>query len=270
MKPAILIPYKNRRDYLDVFLEKVPRYLEDRNGIRDYVIYIAEQADSDVFNVSLSRNVAAKFALAENKTLGYMIFHDVDIIPVENIDYGPRQQSVTWFIGAGSCKVLAADFLKANGYNPRFLGWGYEDTEFYHRLCCLNCEVREWHMSKESKNAVMLNLEMGKMSDSEALSWSRRYFGYTGEGPLYQPFHRSDGQPGIEKYDKASDFFIQEYREKNDRLWTTIHSMPHAEKLDYFKANGLNLVDLSGVHVKDRAERMVWLKYESNAVLLDD
>jgi hypothetical protein len=270
MKPAILVPYKNRRDYLDVFLEKVPRYLEDKNGIRDYVIYIAEQADSDVFNVSLSRNIAAKFGLTENKTFSYLIFHDVDVIPVENIDYGPRQQNVAWFIDAGSCKVLAADFVKANGYNPRFVGWGSEDREFYHRLRCLNCDVKEWHLSEESKEAVMLNLEMEKMSASEALSWSRRYFGYTGDGPLFQPFHRPEGEPGNERYDKARDFFIQEYREKNDRLWTTIHSMPHAEKLGYFKANGLNLVDLSGVYVKDRAERMVWLKYESNAVLRDN
>jgi len=29
---------------------------------------------------------------------------------------------VAWFLSAGSCKVMVADFVKANGYNPVFVG----------------------------------------------------------------------------------------------------------------------------------------------------
>ena len=268
MKLAILVPYKDRSDYIKIFLDNVPRYLEDVNGIRDYVIYVAEQVSSEVFNLSLSRNIAASFALGENKGFGYLIFHDVDVIPVEKIDYGPRQYNVAWFMSAGSCKVLIEDFVKANGYNPRFVGWGSEDTEFYHRLSSLNCDVQEWHRTGESKGAVILSLEMPNMSAADALSWSRSYFRYAGDGPLFRPFHPPNGEPGIARYDKSTDFFNSEYQRMNDRLWASVYGMPLSEKLNYIKSNGLNLVDVSGVSVMDRTEKIVWLKYERNAVLV--
>jgi hypothetical protein len=267
MKPALLIPYKNRRSYLEMFLDKVPRYLEAVNGIRDYVIYVAEQTSCDVFNAALSRNVAARFALAENEEFSYFIFHNVDVIPIDKIDYGPRDYDVAWFMDAGSCKVRIDSFLKANGYNPHFVGWGGEDTEFYHRLSSLNCVVKEWHRTTESSGAVLLNLEMPSMSASEALGWSMSYFGHEGDGPLFQPVNALGGEALPERYDKCKDFFLPEYVQRNDELWKKIYGMAVAEKLQYFKANGLNLVDISRVFVQGRAKKMVWLKYESNEVL---
>lgn len=269
MKPAILVPYKDRRDYIEIFLEMVPRYLEDVNGIRDYVIYVAEQTSPDLFNLSLSRNLAASFALKEHKELGSLIFHDVDVIPIEKIDYGPRHYNVAWFMVAGSCKILNEDFVKANGYNPRFIGWGSEDTEFYHRLSSLGCDVREWHRIAESNRAVILNLEMPGMSGPDALNWSRSYFGYSGQGPLFKPLDRRDGGASVQTYDKRRDFFVAENQLRNDRLWERIYSMPLNEKLDYIRSNGLNLVDISGVSVKDRAEKIVWLQYETSAVFVN-
>lgn len=267
MKPAILVPYRNRRSFLDMFMDKVPRYLEEVNGIRDYMIYVAEQTSCDIFNPSLSRNVAARFALAENKEFSYLIFHNVDVIPVEKIDYGPRDYDVAWFMDAGSCKVRIDSFLKANGYNPRFVGWGSEDTEFYHRLSSLNCDVKEWHRTTESRGAVTLNLEMPNMSASEALRWSMSYFGHDGDGPLFQPVNVRGGGALLERYDKFKDFLLPEYQQKNDELWRKIYGMEVSEKLQYFKANGLNLVDVSRVRVQGRAKKMVWLNYESNEVL---
>src|SRR6516225_4960439 len=153
---AILVPYRNRKAYLDVFLREVPRYLERANGISDYVIYVAEQQSQDLFNLALSRNVAARAA----------------------VDDGPRSFNVAWFLSAGSCKVMVADFVRANEYNPDFVGWGDEDVEFYHRLEHVGSEVREWHRIPESRQAVVVNLEWPEMSEDQALSWSRRYFGH--------------------------------------------------------------------------------------------
>lgn len=267
MKPAILVPYRNRRSYLDMFMDKVPRYLEDVNGIKDYVIYVAEQASCDIFNPSLSRNVAARFALAENKELSYLIFHNVDVIPLEKIDYGPRDYNVVWFMDAGSCKVSVEDFLKANGYNPHFVGWGSEDTEFYHRLSAVNCDVKEWHRTAESRGAVTLNLEMPSMSAREALRWSMSYFDHDGDGPLFQPFNECGDGALLERYDKFKDFLLPENQQRNDELWRKIYGMAATAKLHYFRANGLNLVDVSRVCVQRRAKKTVWLKYESNEVL---
>src|SRR5215467_4825346 len=108
---AILVPYRNRKRYLDIFLREVPSYLERKNGISDYTIYVAEQQSQDLFNVALSRNVAARAAL-DDAGYGYFVLHDVDVIPLRGIDYGPRGFNVAWFLSAGSCKVVAADFVR--------------------------------------------------------------------------------------------------------------------------------------------------------------
>ena len=100
---AILVPYRNRKGYLDIFLREVPSYLERVNGISDYAIYVAEQQSQDLFNLALSRNVAARAALDDGLS-GYFVFHDVDVIPLCGVDYGPRSFNVAWFLSAGSCK----------------------------------------------------------------------------------------------------------------------------------------------------------------------
>ena len=117
---AILVPYRNRKSYLDIFLREVPSYLERTNGISDYVIYVAEQQSQDQFNLALSRNVAARAALDDGAS-GYFVFHDVDVIPLCGVDYGPRNFNVEWFISDGSCKVMVAGFVKAKRYNPDLL-----------------------------------------------------------------------------------------------------------------------------------------------------
>jgi len=90
---AILVPYRNRKAYLDIFSREVPAYLERANGISDYAIYIAEQQSQDLFNLALSRNVAARAALDDGMS-GSFVFHDVDIIPLSGVDYGPRSFNV--------------------------------------------------------------------------------------------------------------------------------------------------------------------------------
>ena len=71
----------------------------------------------------------------------------------------------------------------------------------------------------------------------------------------------------IEIYNKSQDFFLPEHQQQNEELWREIYGMELAKKLSYFRPNGLNLVDLSRARVKNRSERVVWLEYESHAVL---
>ena len=266
MRPAILVPYKNRENYVQAFLDKVPKYLEEVNGITDYAIYIAEQTSSDVFNLALSRDVAAKFALQDGRGFDYFIFHDVDIIPVEKVDYGMWDYNVAWFMTAGSCKIFVDDFVKSNGYNPHFVGWGGEDTEFYHRLESLNCKLKEWHRIEESKGAIMLNLEMPKLSSLDAVNWSKSYFGHTGNGPLFIPATIVDGV-AIERYNKSNDFLTTEHKRKNSALCSMVYNLPHFQKQKYIRANGMNMVDLSGVFIKESTEKLTWLAYDSKSVL---
>jgi hypothetical protein len=82
--------------------------------------------------------------------------------------------------------------------------WGDEDVEFYRRLEPVGCEVKEWHRTPESRQAVVANLEWPEMSDEEALSWSQRYFGHESSGPRFVPYRTGYGS--FERYDKSSDF----------------------------------------------------------------
>lgn len=252
---AIVVPYKDRENYLEVFLGHVPKYLR-ASGISDYAIYVSEQASSDTFNHSVSHNIAAKAALDDGAS--YFVFHNVDVIPVSGVDYGPRNFNTVWFLDAGSCKVIASDFVRANGYNPDFVGWGDDDTEFYHRLWYTGSDVRYWHMLPESKGAVVLNLEMPQMTDDDAMSWSRGYFGHDGSGPRFVPYRGN-----LDRHDKSRNF---EWQQRNHVLWESIYRMPPAERSLCFARSGLNRVSL------DRAARGIsgrirWIKYRTDDVL---
>lgn len=260
---AILVPYRNRKSYLDMFLRELPRYIERANGISDYAIYVAEQQSEDQFNLALSRNAAARAALDDGAS-GYFVFHDVDVIPLWGIDYGPRSFNVTWFLSAGSCKVMVTDFVKANGYNPDFVGWGDEDVEFYHRLEHVGSEVREWHRIPESRQAVIVNLEWPEMSDGEALLWSKRYFGYEASGPRFVPYRTSDR--AFERYDKSKDFLALGQQKRNHALWNRIRALPPDEKTSYIARNGLSRVRLDRA-IRLTQNRIRWIKYQTKDVL---
>jgi hypothetical protein len=260
---AILVPYRNRKAYLDIFLREVPKYLERANGISDYVIYVAEQQSQDLFNLALSRNVAARAAL-DDGMFGYFVFHDVDVIPLCGVDYGPRSFNVAWFLSAGSCKVMVADFVRANGYNPNFVGWGDEDVEFYHRLEHVGCEVREWHRIPESGQAVIVNLEWPEISDDEALSWSRSYFGHQAPGPRFVPYRTSCRS--FERYDKSKDFLGLGQQERNHTLWNRVRALPSDEKTSYIARTGFNRVRVDRA-VCSTQDRIRWIKYQTKDVL---
>lgn len=261
---AVLVPYRDRERYLEVFAREVPAYMERANGIHDYAIYVAEQVSPDLFNVSLSRNVAACAALADGG-FDYFVFHNVDIIPVAGIDYGPRPFNVAWFLDAGSCKVRVSDFVRANGYNPAFVGWGDEDTEFYHRLESVGSQVREWHRIPESRDAVAINLDWPELPDEESLRQSQSYFGHQDAGPRFATWNRAiHGRPHV-PYDK-SGFLHEAQRARNHALWGRVRHLPKEMKLAYLKANGLNRVRFEGAR-RERRGSIHWLRYRTEDVL---
>jgi hypothetical protein len=265
MIPAVVVPYKNRPRYLELLLKEVPRYLEAVNGIADFTIFVAEQTSAGLFNVALSRNVGAAFALQEER-YDYFVFHNVDIIPVRNVDYRMPAHNVAWFLDAGSCKVHRDALREANGYDPRYVGWGSEDTDFYDRLSATGCDVRLWHETDESKGAVSWNLEMPPLSDDQALAWSMRYFGLRlPGGPRFLPFRGRDGAFPFAQHDK-NDFLVPDQRRKNEERYQTFHALSLDDKRTELRRVGLADVRLSAVTVKKREPRLVWLTYDAGAV----
>ena len=101
MVPAVVVPYKNRPLYLELLLEHLPRYLEAVNGIADFTIFVAEQTSRRASSTWPSaETIGAAFALQEGRYDGF-VFHNVDIIPLQNVDYRMPTHNVAWFLGRG-------------------------------------------------------------------------------------------------------------------------------------------------------------------------
>lgn len=77
-KSAIIVPYRNRKEHLDIFLNYMHYFLQQQ--YIQYRIIIVEQNNSLPFNRAKLFNVGAYEAMK----LGYncLILHDVDLLPL--------------------------------------------------------------------------------------------------------------------------------------------------------------------------------------------
>jgi len=143
-KLAIIVPYRDRQDHLDVFIPHMHEFLKDK-GI-DYTIFIAEQTDDRPFNYGKLCNVVTK-EVGEEYT--YFAFHDVDMLPMnDDCDYG-YPDSPTHLASnveahggelpypqyfGGVIVISREDFENANGYSNEYWGYGFEDLDLLYRL----------------------------------------------------------------------------------------------------------------------------------------
>ncbi len=148
-KLGIIVPFRNRHEQLDIFLEEITKFFLDKN-IR-YEIFIIEQDDAKQFNRGMLLNVG--FIYAEKFKCDYVVFHDVDMIPID-VDYSysdiPLHLATDFILEEGEKKREVFDeyfggvtlfpietFKKINGYSNKYWGWGYEDTDLLLR-CKIN------------------------------------------------------------------------------------------------------------------------------------
>ena len=83
-KLAIIVPYRDRQDHLDVFIPHMREFLKDKDI--EYDIFIIEQSDDRPFNYGKLCNAAVK-EISEEYT--YFAFHDIDMLPIsDECDYG--------------------------------------------------------------------------------------------------------------------------------------------------------------------------------------
>jgi len=143
-KLAIIVPYRDRQDHLDVFVPHMHEFLKDK-GI-DYTIFIAEQTDDRPFNYGKLCNTASK-EVGEEYT--YFAFHDIDMLPMnDECDYG-YPESPTHLANnveahdnklpypqyfGGVILINREDFENANGYSNEYWGYGFEDLDLLYRL----------------------------------------------------------------------------------------------------------------------------------------
>ena len=143
-KLAIIVPYRDRQDHLDVFIPHMHSFLKDK-GI-EYTIFIAEQTDERPFNYGKLCNVVCK-EIGEEYT--YFAFHDVDMLPInDECDYGYPESPThlatnveahdyklpyPQYFG-GVVLISREDFEEVNGYSNEYWGYGFEDLDLLYRL----------------------------------------------------------------------------------------------------------------------------------------
>ncbi|CAG0899472.1 unnamed protein product, partial [Cyprideis torosa] len=143
-KLAIIVPYRDRQEHLDVFVPHMREFFKDK-GI-DYEIFIAEQTDDRPFNYGKLCNVVVK-EIGEEYT--YFAFHDIDMLPIsDDCDYGypdspthlatnveahENKLPYPQYFG-GVVLISREDFENANGYSNEYWGYGFEDLDLLYRL----------------------------------------------------------------------------------------------------------------------------------------
>jgi hypothetical protein len=246
MKLAVLVPHKDREVYQEFQRQYLTTYLE-KQGISHNVVF-CEQQNDEVFNRSKTLNVAFQFAY-NNYRPDYVIVNDVDIVPL-NLDYSYSDVAEVWFGDAGGVKLLSSDFIRVNGYNPNFKGWGYEDSEFEHRLHINDIEHKKW--SDFAVQAEMINLEI----EGDSLSVSQGYFGKENPPRFFAPSEHPLTSHITIKHPRTWD--TPDRRKQNAELCDGVKLLPKTEAIKYFLENGLDSTPSVVVSETDTVAEIYW------------
>jgi hypothetical protein len=152
-KLGVIVPYRHREEQLPIFLGHITSYLT-KNNI-DYHIIIVDQDDAKQFNRGMLLNIGFKYA--KNMRCDYVVFHDVDMLPVDvdysyselplhlatdfDLDEGEKKREIFQEYFGGVTMFTTEAFKKINGYSNKYWGWGYEDTDLLFRCKVKNIDL---------------------------------------------------------------------------------------------------------------------------------
>ena len=145
----ILVPYRNREQHLDIFINKLAPLL--KKYITDLKIVIVEQSQD---NKKFNRGKILNVGFAEYyKEFDYFFTHDVDTLPYENtiIDFYNNKDYDILRIHSGHptslggiVKLKCDIFKKINGFPNNIWGWGLEDEALFTRAMLNNCNISNY------------------------------------------------------------------------------------------------------------------------------
>ena len=161
---VLIVPYRNRKPHLAVFVSIMPRILEGKN----YRVWFIHQSDTRPFNRGALKNIGF-IILRRTYPKHYrqinVIFHDIDFMPYQQnqFSYTTTPGTIRHFYGypdslGGIFAIKGADFEKTNGF-PNFWTWGLEDNLIYHRAkrVGLRTDYREFtHAEKQADKVIGL------------------------------------------------------------------------------------------------------------------
>lgn len=141
-KVAIIVPYRDRKEHLEIFALYIHQFLPDQ--LVEYTVYVIEQDDDGLFNRAKLFNIGVLEIQKLDPEVCCFIFHDVDLIPMNQrnlymCSYNPRHLSssvdslrykILYPRLFGGVIAMTKDQYEAvEGFSNNFAGWGGEDDE---------------------------------------------------------------------------------------------------------------------------------------------
>ena len=146
-KYLVIIPYRDRKEHLSVFRKKAVPYL--RNHLKNVMFLVAEQDNDKKFNKGKLYNSAYLAVLKLNYKPDFIIFNDVDHIPVNNANYISKNVNAVVQVRGpphtmGGISLFPSNqFVKVNGWSNSYVGWGREDVDIEDRLIAENIQIEK-------------------------------------------------------------------------------------------------------------------------------
>lgn len=136
-----VVPYRDRTDNYDFFMNNVPQFYKKVNLSFD--ILISELDNIGDWNAGLCCNSVIDFN--NGNVYKYICVTHIDICPVGGEFYFPeKNEFVIEYGDHGSFITEYGNFLDVNGYNNNMWGWGYEDDCIYRRATYKNYNIRTY------------------------------------------------------------------------------------------------------------------------------
>ncbi|KAK3590896.1 hypothetical protein CHS0354_020873 [Potamilus streckersoni] len=146
-KTAIIIPYRDRKEHLDILVRHLHTVLQRQQ--LEYGIYVVEMALPTQFNRGLLVNAGFRTARGISNYTCYVI-HDVDSLMTDDRNlYRCGSQPIHFMTGSTKYKnngipyydfhggvvgFTPEQYLKVNGFSNLYFGWGSEDDDLGIRL----------------------------------------------------------------------------------------------------------------------------------------
>ena len=205
---VILIPYRDRKEHLDYFINNLSLLLYKH--LNNLKIVIVEQGNDKKFNRGKLLNVGF---MEYKENIDYVYNHDVDTIPSEDtikniytlVNEDVIRLSVPHPISLGGIiKMSKENFIKVNGFPNNIWGWGIEDRALYYRAI----------LSKLSFSSIFNEHRFGESSRFKLLP------------------HKSNVETYVNEKKEISDIWREDY----------INKLSNKEKENLITSDGINNV----------------------------
>jgi len=164
-KLGIIVPYRNREEQLKSFITAIRNYILNI----DYHIIVVDQQCENDFNRGKLLNIG--FLKAMRLGCDYVIFHDVDMHPVDvNYKYSDRVvhlvdnlqtpkgfKRVNFDEYFGGVTLFPVELFQAiNGYSNEYYGWGFEDDNLMLRCVKAGIDLDTKVITQKGRDGVAL------------------------------------------------------------------------------------------------------------------